>query len=78
MHALEARMNKMKPAFEKFAANKYVSAIRDGFIAAMPIILFSSIFSLIAYVPNAWGFYWPTAVANALVVPYNYYMGLLS
>ncbi len=40
MHALEARMNKMKPAFEKFAANKYVSAIRDGFIAAMPIILF--------------------------------------
>ncbi|MGO1724636.1 MAG: PTS lactose transporter subunit IIBC [Lactobacillus delbrueckii] len=78
MHALEARMNKMKPAFEKFAANKYVSAIRDGFIAAMPIILFSSIFSLIAYVPNAWGFYWPTAVANALVVPYNYSMGLLS
>lgn len=78
MHALEARMNKMKPAFEKFAANKYVSAIRDGFIAAMPIILFSSIFSLIAYVPNAWGFYWPTVVANALVVPYNYSMGLLS
>lgn len=78
MHALEARMNKMKPAFAKFAANKYVSAIRDGFIAAMPIILFSSIFSLIAYVPNAWGFYWPTAVANALVVPYNYSMGLLS
>lgn len=78
MHALEAKMNKMKPAFAKFAANKYVSAIRDGFIAAMPIILFSSIFSLIAYVPNAWGFYWPEPIANALVVPYNYSMGLLS
>lgn len=78
MHAFEAKMNKMKPAFAKFAANKYVSAIRDGFIAAMPIILFSSIFSLIAYVPNAWGFYWPTAVANALTVPYNFSMGMLS
>nr|CAM35427.1 phosphotransferase system lactose specific enzyme II [Lactobacillus delbrueckii subsp. indicus] len=78
MHSLEARMNKMKPAFSKSAANKYVSVIRDGFTAAMPIDFVLSIFSLIAYVPNAWGFYWPTAVANALVVPFNYSMGLLS
>lgn len=78
MNAFEKQIEKMKPTFEKFAANKYVSAIRDGFIAAMPIILFSSIFSLIAYVPNAWGFYWPTTVANALMIPYNYSMGLLS
>lgn len=38
MHSFEAKIEKMKPAFEKIASNPYVSAIRDGFIAAMPII----------------------------------------
>lgn len=78
MHSFEAKIEKMKPAFEKIAANPYVSAIRDGFIAAMPIILFSSIFTLVAYVPNAWGFYWSKTVENALMLPYNYSMGLLA
>ena len=71
MHSFEAKI-------EKIASNPYVSAIRDGFIAAMPIILFSSIFTLIAYVPNAWGFYWSKAIENALMLPYNYSMGLLA
>ena len=35
MHSFEAKIEKMKPAFEKIASNPYVSAIRDGFIAAM-------------------------------------------
>lgn len=69
---------KLKPAFEAVAANKYVSAVRDGFIACMPIIIFSSIFMMIAYVPNAWGYYWPDAVTNTLMVAYNYSMGLLA
>ena len=46
--------DKLKPVFEAIAANKYISAIRDGFIACMPIIIFSSIFMMVAYVPNAW------------------------
>ncbi|WP_338214823.1 lactose-specific PTS transporter subunit EIIC [Companilactobacillus muriivasis] len=70
--------DKLKPAFEAIAANKYVSAIRDGFIACMPIIIFSSIFMMIAYVPNAWGFYWPTNVTNIFMIAYNYSMGLLA
>ncbi|WPC16613.1 lactose-specific PTS transporter subunit EIIC [Pediococcus inopinatus] len=70
--------DKFKPAFEAIAANKYVSAVRDGFIACMPIIIFSSIFMMIAYVPNAWGFYWPENVTNTLLVAYNYSMGLLA
>ncbi|ARY90747.1 MULTISPECIES: lactose-specific PTS transporter subunit EIIC [Lacticaseibacillus] len=70
--------DKLKPIFEAIAANKYVSAIRDGFIACMPIIIFSSIFMMIAYVPNAWGFYWPKNVTNALMIAYNYSMGLLA
>lgn len=41
--------DKVKPVFEAIAANKYVSAIRDGFIACMPIIIFSSIFMMVAY-----------------------------
>lgn len=70
--------DKLKPVFEAIAANKYISAIRDGFIACMPIIIFSSIFMMVAYVPNAWGFYWPDNVTNALMVAYNYSMGLLA
>lgn len=68
--------DKLKPVFEAIAANKYISAIRDGFIACMPIIIFSSIFMMVAYVPNAWGFYWPDNVTNTLMVAYNYSMGL--
>lgn len=70
--------DKFKPAFEAIAANRYVSAIRDGFIACMPIIIFSSIFMMIAYVPNAWGFYWPDKVTDTLMIAYNYSMGLLA
>lgn len=78
MNGFSAAMERMKPKFEKIASNPYVFAIRDGFIAAMPIILFSSLFTLIAYVPNAWGFYWPKAVETAITMPYNYSMGLLA
>lgn len=69
---------KLKPTFESIAANRYVSAVRDGFIACMPIIIFSSIFMMIAYVPNAWGFYWPDNVTSTLLIAYNYSMGLLA
>ncbi|WP_164505123.1 lactose-specific PTS transporter subunit EIIC [Companilactobacillus hulinensis] len=72
------RVDKMRPVFEKFAANIYVSAIRDGFIAAMPIILFSSLFLLVTYLPNAWGFYWPSNIESNLMIAYNYSMGLLA
>lgn len=78
MHGFEKQMEKLKPTFEKVAANPYISAIRDGFIASVPIILFSSIFLLVAYLPNTWGFYWNTKVANTLLVAYNYSMGLLA
>ncbi|KRN80902.1 lactose-specific PTS transporter subunit EIIC [Ligilactobacillus acidipiscis] len=75
---IQKKMEKFKPLFEKIASNQYIAAIRDGFIAAMPIILFSSIFLMIAYVPNAWGFYWSDKVTNSLLIAYNYSMGLLA
>lgn len=78
MDVITNRIEKMKPGFEKIASNAYVSAIRDGFIAAMPIILFSNLFILVAYVPNAWGYHWPTNVENNIMIAYNYSMGLLA
>ncbi|KRO00160.1 lactose-specific PTS transporter subunit EIIC [Companilactobacillus kimchiensis] len=78
MDVVTSKIEKMKPGFEKIASNAYVSAIRDGFIAAMPIILFSSLFILVAYVPNAWGYHWPTNIENNIMIAYNYSMGLLA
>ena len=78
MNTLIAQIEKAKPFFEKISRNIYIRAIRDGFIAGMPVILFSSIFILLAYVPNAWGFHWSPEVENFLMVPYNYSMGILA
>lgn len=77
MNKLIAQIEKGKPFFEKISRNIYLRAIRDGFIAGMPIILFSSIFILIAYVPNAWGFKWSADIETLLMTPYNYSMGIL-
>jgi PTS system lactose-specific IIC component len=55
MDKLVATIEKGKPFFDKVARNKYLKAVRDGFISAMPIVIFSSIFLLIAYVPERSG-----------------------
>ncbi|WP_195918993.1 lactose-specific PTS transporter subunit EIIC [Lactococcus lactis] len=78
MHKLIELIEKGKPFFEKISRNTYLRAIRDGFIAGMPLILFSSIFILIAYVPNAWGFHWSKGVETFLMTPYSYSMGILA
>lgn len=77
MNTLITQIEKGKPFFEKISRNIYLRAIRDGFIAGMPVILFSSIFILIAYVPNAWGFHWSKEIETLLMTPYNYSMGIL-
>ena len=78
MNKLIAFIEKGKPFFEKLSRNIYLRAIRDGFIAGMPVILFSSIFILIAFVPNSWGFQWSDDVVNLLMKPYSYSMGILA
>ena len=78
MNKLIELIEKGKPFFEKISRNKYLRAIRDGFIAGMPVILFSSIFILIAYVPNAWGFHWSKDMESFLMTPYSYSMGILA
>ncbi len=77
MEKLIAWIEKGKPFFEKLSRNMYLRAIRDGFIAGMPVILFSSIFILIAFVPNAFGFHWSPETEALLMTPYNCSMGIL-
>ena len=64
-------IEKGKPFFEKLSRNIYLRAIRDGFIAGMPVILFSSIFILIAYVPNAFRFFWPKNIKHIMFLQYQ-------
>lgn len=78
MNKLIEFIEKGKPFFEKLSRNIYLRAIRDGFIAGMPVILFSSIFILIAFVPNSWGFKWSDEVVAFLMKPYSYSMGILA
>lgn len=77
MDKLVERIEKLKPFFEKLSRNIYLRSIRDGFIAGMPVVLFSSIFILIAFVPNAFGFVWSDKTVEMLMKPYNYSMGIL-
>ncbi|HHK7452619.1 TPA: lactose-specific PTS transporter subunit EIIC, partial [Streptococcus pneumoniae] len=56
----------------------YLRAIKDGFISSMPAVLFSSIFILIAAVPNIFGFKWSDEQLAFILKPYNYSMGILA
>ncbi|MDD3028608.1 MAG: lactose-specific PTS transporter subunit EIIC [Erysipelotrichaceae bacterium] len=73
-----AQIEKGKPFFEKVSRNIYLRAIRDGFIAAMPVILFSSIFLLVAFVPNIFGYSWPDNITSIIMKPYGYTMGIIA
>ena len=67
----------MKPFFEKVSNNIYLRAIRDGFVSCIPVILFSSLFILVACVPEIFDYKWPKAVSSVLWQAYNYSMGML-
>ncbi|HGS4043290.1 TPA: lactose-specific PTS transporter subunit EIIC [Streptococcus pneumoniae] len=71
-------IEKGKPFFEKLSRNIYLRAIKDCFISSMPAVLFSSIFILIAAVPNIFGFKWSDEQLAFILKPYNYSMGILA
>ncbi|MCI6284333.1 PTS transporter subunit EIIC [Selenomonas sp.] len=68
----------MKPFFEKVSNNPYLRAIRDGFVSCIPVILFSSLFILVACVPEIFGYKWPDDISSVLWLAYNGSMGILS
>lgn len=78
MKALIAKIEKMKPLFQKISNISYLMAVHDGFISLIPVIVFSSVFLLVAYVPNIFNFYWSADVTNTLIKVYNYSMGVLA
>lgn len=78
LEKLVMRIEKCKPFFEKVSNNPYLRAIRDGFISLIPVILFSSLFLLVAFVPNIWGFFWSDQVTGVLMKAYNFSMGIFA
>ncbi|WP_340371507.1 PTS lactose transporter subunit IIBC [Peribacillus sp. FSL E2-0218] len=77
MNGVIKQIEKGKPFFEKISRNIYLGAIRDGFLAAMPVILFASMFILVAAVPEVFGYTWPENVSTWLWKVYNYSMGIV-
>ena len=78
MEKLIKMVETMKPFFEKVSNNPYLRAIRDGFVSCIPVILFSSLFILVACVPEIFGFKWPDNISSVLWLAYNASMGILS
>lgn len=77
MNTIIKQIEKAKPFFEKISRNIYLGAIRDGFLTAMPAILFSSIFIMIAAVPEVFNLALPAALSSWLWKIYGYSMGVV-
>lgn len=75
MNFLIEKLEKAKPFFNKMTDNMYMTAIRNGFMTPMYVILFSSIFMMIAYIPNVWGFIWDPITLGRILRPYQFTMG---
>lgn len=78
MEKIIAAVDRMKPFFQKVSNNPYLRAIRDGFVSCLPVILFSSLFILVACIPEIWDFKWDDYVSGLLWQAYGYSMGILS
>lgn len=55
MDKLVAAIEKQQGKFEKISTNNYMIAIKDGFIATMPLIMFSSFLMIIIMIPKNFG-----------------------
>ena len=77
MEKLIKMVETLKPMFEKVSNNIYLRAIRDGFVSCIPVILFSSLFILVACMPEIADYKWPESISSVLWQAYNYSMGML-
>ena len=78
MEKLIRVIEKMRPFFESISNNPYLRSIRDGFISCIPVVLFSSLFILVACVPEIFGYKWPENISGLLWQAYGYSMGILA
>lgn len=85
MESIVKFLEKGQPYFDKISKSIYLQAIKDGFLAAMPIILSSSVFLLISTLPGVvatvGGFtlpdWWNVDVVNFCNKVYNFTMGVV-
>lgn len=78
---------KMLPVVVKVGNQRHISAMRDGFIAAMPFMIIGSLLLILAYPPfpaettNFFGRAWvsfATRHFDTLIVPYNMTMSIMT
>ncbi|CAJ1189449.1 PTS lactose transporter subunit IIBC [Companilactobacillus nantensis] len=77
MQVIIDKLEKHQKFFDKISKNIYLMAIKDGFLAAMPIILFSSIFILLTSVLPLIGINLPGGLNDWFNKIYNYTMGFV-
>lgn len=79
--------NKIAPIAGQFAAQRHISAIRDGFIGAMPFMIVGSFLLVFAFPPFAedtsfsFGQWWISMSKeyfNEIMTPFNMTMGIMS
>lgn len=78
MERLIQIVEKLKPFFESVSNNPYLRSVRDGFVSCIPVILFSSLFILVACVPEIFDYKWDETISSQLWRAYGYSMGILS
>lgn len=77
MNGIIKQIEKHQATFQKISKNIYLMAIKDGFLGAMPVILFSSIFILCAAIPPIFGIALPAGLEEWLWKIYDYTMGVV-
>ena len=77
MEKLVSFLEKQQPRFDKITKNMYLHAIKDGFVVNMPIVLFSSLFLLIATIPGMFGVALPQVVLDFANKCNDFTMGVL-
>lgn len=77
MNGIIKQIEKHQELFQRISANIYLTAIKDGFLTAMPVILFSSLFILCAAIPHLVGIKLPESFETWLWKIYDYSMGIV-
>lgn len=77
MNGIIKQIEKHQELFQRISENIYLTAIKDGFLTAMPVILFSSLFILCAAIPPLVGIKLPESFETWLWKIYDYSMGIV-
>lgn len=77
MNGIIKQIEKHQELFQRISVNIYLTAIKDGFLTAMPVILFSSLFILCAAIPPLVGIKLPESFETWLWKIYDYSMGIV-